>query len=167
MSERPKMKLERSKSDEALEFLGWTSIFAIWVLIFANYDDLPDSIPVHYNVLGKADRFGEKENIFALPSIATVLFIGLTILNKFLHVFNFPVNITADNALGLYTRATRLIRYLKLIIVFIFGLMVFKTILAAEEVETHGFGGLFLPLSLGLIFIPVIYYLIKLLKVRL
>ena len=160
MSERPKLKLELTKFDKIHEILGWTLILAIWVLTISNYSNLPDTIPIHYNGAGQADGFGGKGNILTLPLIATVLFIGLTILNKFPHVFNYPTNITADNALRQYTNATRMIRYLKLIIVVIFGLIAFKTIQNANG-QADGLGIWFLPMTLGLIFIPLIYFVVK------
>lgn len=128
MNERPKIKLGLTTTDKIFEILGWTSVLAIWVLTITNYTSLPDTIPIHYNGAGQADGFGGKVNILTLPLIATVLFVGLTILNKFPHIFNYPTNITADNALRQYTSATRLIRYLKFIIVVIFGLISIQTI---------------------------------------
>ncbi|MBS1765702.1 MAG: DUF1648 domain-containing protein [Bacteroidetes bacterium] len=160
MNERPKIKLELTTIDKTFEILGWTSIIAIWVLIVVNYTNLPDTIPIHYNGAGQADGFGGKGNILTLPLIATVLFVGLTILNKFPHVFNYPTNITTDNALKQYTIATRLIRYLKFIIVVIFGLIALQRIRNVNG-QTSGLGVWFLPLTLGLIFIPMTYFMIK------
>lgn len=160
MSERPKLKLELTTFDKTLEILGWTSILAIWVLTITNYTNLPDTIPIHYNGAGQADGFGGKAAILTLPLIATVLFVGMTILNKFPHIFNYPTNITQDNALRQYTNATRMIRYLKFIIVIIFGLIAFKTIQNANG-QAVGLGIWFLPLTLGLIFIPLTYFVVK------
>lgn len=160
MNERPKIKLELTTFDKTLEILGWICIFAIWVLTFTNYTNLPDTIPIHYNGAGQADGFGGKGNILTLPLIATVLFIGLTILNKFPHVFNYPIDITPDNAFRQYKNATRLIRYLKFIIVVIFGLIALQTIRNVNG-QTNGLGVWFLPLALVLIFIPLTYFLIK------
>lgn len=160
MNERTKIKLELTTFDKTLEILGWTSILAIWVWTITNYTNLPDTIPIHYNGVGHADGFGGKDNFLTLPLIATVLFIGLTILNKFPHVFNYPTNITEDNALRQYTNVTRLLRYLKFIIVVIFGLIALQTIRNVNG-QTSGLGIWFLPMTLGLIFIPLTYFLIK------
>ena len=160
MNERPKIKLELTTTDKTFEILGWISVLAIWVFTITNYTNLPDIIPTHYNGAGQVDGFGGKGYIFTWPLIATFLFTGLTILNKFPHVFNYPTNITADNALRKYTNATRLIRYLKFIIVIVFGLITFKTIQNVNG-EASGFGIWFLPLTLGLIFIPLTYFVIK------
>ena len=159
MNDRPKIKLELTTIDKTLEILGWISILVIWVLIITNYTNLPDIIPIHYNGAGQADGFGGKGNIVTLPLISTVLYIGMTILNKFPHIFNYPTDITKDNALRQYTNATRMIRYLKLIIVVIFGAIVLQTIRNVNG-QTSGLGVWFLPLILGLIFIPLTYFLI-------
>jgi uncharacterized membrane protein len=165
MEERPKIKLELKTTDKIFEIFGWLLIIVIWGLTITNYSNLPETIPTHYNGVGQADGFGGKVTILILPFIATILFIGLTVLNKFPHVFNYPTNITQDNAFIQYTNATRLIRYLKLIIVFIFGLIVFKTIQYANG-EADGLGIWFLPLIIGLTFIPLIYFLSKSIKAK-
>ena len=112
MTERPKIKLKLTTTDRIFEILGWVSIPAIWVLTISSYKNLPGTIPIHYNGAGQADGFGGKGNILALPSVATFLFIGLSILNKFPRIFNYPVSITKDNALQQYTNATRIMRCL-------------------------------------------------------
>jgi len=165
MEERPKLKLELTLVDKSFEIVGWILIFAVWGLTITNYTSLPDTIPIHFNGSGQADGFGGKMNIFTLPLIASILFFGLTILNKFPHIFNYPSIITADNALSQYTNATRLIRYLKLIVVVIFGLITYMTIQNANE-HTDGLGVWFLPLTLGLIFIPLTYFVIKSIKTK-
>lgn len=165
MKVRPKIKLELTTTDKIFELIGWALIPAIWVLAIINYNNLPDTIPIHFNGSGQADGFGGKGNILTLPVIATILFVGLTILNKFPHVFNYPVNITIDNALRQYTNATKMIRYLKLIIVLIFGLIVLQVIRNVNG-QASGLGIWFLPLTFGLIFIPVIYFVIKSFKTK-
>jgi uncharacterized membrane protein len=163
MEERPKIKLELSTADKILEVIGWLLIISFWGFTITSYANLPDIIPTHYNVAGQADGFGGKATILTLPLIATALFVGMTILNKFPHIFNYPTNITQDNALRQYTNATRMIRYLKLIIIVIFGLIAFKTIQNSNE-KANGLGIWFLLMTVGLIFTPLIYFLVKSIK---
>jgi uncharacterized membrane protein len=165
MEERPKIKLELTTADKTFEIVGWLLIVAVWGLTIINYSNLPDTIPTHYNGAGQADGFGGKLTILTLPLIATILFIGMTVLNKFPHIFNYPTNITKDNAFIQYTNATRLIRSLKLIIVVIFGLIALKTIQNANGVA-DGLGVWFLPLTMGMIFIPLTYFVIKSFKTK-
>ena len=149
MEKRPKIIIVQTTSDKIFEIVGWFLLFSIWFLTVINYSNLPETIPIHYNGQGKVDRFGGRATIFSLPIIATILFIGMTILNKFPQVFNYPTKITEDNAFNQYTNATRLIRYLKLIVVLVLGLGIW-----------------FLPLIIGLIFIPLTYFIFKSLKVK-
>ena len=160
MENRQKIKLELTAIDKVGEFLGWASVVVIWYITISNYNALPEIIPKHYNIAGEVDGFGEKSNILILPIISTIFFIVLSILNKFPHIFNHPTYITQQNAQKQYINATRLIRYLKLIIVVIFGFIAFKTIYTANG-KSVGLGSWFLPLLLVLIFIPLVYSIVK------
>lgn len=160
MSERPKLKIVLTFTDAIIEIVGWFLIVAVWGFTLSNYQSLPNTIPIHYNGAGVADGFGDKWIILTLPFIATVIFIGLTVLNKYPHIFNYPTEITKDNALSQYTNATRLIIYLKGIIVVIFGLIAYQTISLANGLS-EGLGVWFLPLILGLVFMPIIFYLVR------
>lgn len=165
MEERKKIKLELSTADKALEIFAWITILAIWILTFIFFSNLPDTIPIHFNGTGQVDGYGSKANILTLPIVATIIFIGLTVLNKFPHIFNYPVAVRDDNAKMLYTYATRLLRFLKLSIVVIFGFIEFKTIQNAQG-EADGIGVWFLPFAMLLVFIPLIYFIVKSFKIK-
>lgn len=161
--ERPKITLIPTTADKLVDLLGWLILLALWGLTISHFSTLPDTIPTHFNASGEADGFGSKASIIGLPVIATLLFIGLTVLNRYPHIFNYPAAITQDNALRLYTLATRMLRYLKLVLVLVFGGIEFMTIQHATR-KAAGLGAWFLPLTLVLIFIPLIYFVIKSIK---
>ena len=163
MNKRPRMKLQLNQTDKILEVLGWVSVVGIWALTLTNYSILPEIIPIHFNGAGKADGFGNKTHIFVLPIISSLLFIGFTILNKRPHIFNYPSQITKENALRQYTNATRMIRVLKLVIVLLFGLIVFREI---QNVNGHanGLGAWFLPFTIGVFLILTLYFLMMSMK---
>jgi uncharacterized membrane protein len=158
--ERPKLKIQLSPTDKVFELLGWGVLLALWIWTGTSYSSLPDSIPTHFNAAGEADGFGRKASIVGLPVIATLLYIGLTFLNRVPHIFNFPTPVTQDNALRQYTNATRMIRYLKLILVLVFAGISFQTIQQANGTG-EGLGLWFLPLTLVLVFMPLLYFVIK------
>jgi uncharacterized membrane protein len=162
-TERPKIKLIPSTSDKIVEILGWLILLVLWGWTINHYSALPDTIPTHFNAAGEADGFGSKVSIIALPVIATILFIGLTLLNRYPHIFNYPTAITQDNALKQYTLATRMLRYLKLVLVLVFGGIEFMTIQNATG-KAAGLGAWFLPLTLVLVFLPLIYFVVHSLK---
>ena len=162
-NERPKLKLELTRFDRILEYAGWLGLLIVWLYTLINYAELPGTIPVHFNITGEADRFGDKINILILPVVATVIFIALTYLNKFPHKLNYPVRITQENALTQYTFATRLVRTVKTLIVLIFGLIIYRTIQTAHGIA-EGFGVWFLIAVLAPFFLLLPYFLYKALK---
>ena len=117
---RPKLKPVSTKFDLILEIAAFLFFLAIWLLPIFAYQILPETIPTHYNLKGEIDDWGSKGTIFILPAIGLVLYIGLTVLNKYPHVFNYPTKVTEDNALQQYSKATRWMRIIKLIVVMLF-----------------------------------------------
>lgn len=165
MSKRPRIKIPLNAFDKVLEIAGWIGVGAIWLLVKLSYEHLPDIIAIHYDATGTPDNFGGKGTLFTLPILATILYVGLTILNRFPHVFNYPTKITEENALMQYTSATKLIRWLKFAVVLLFSLIAYQTVRSSKG-ETDGLGACFLPFTLFLMFFPIAIYLVKSLKKR-
>ena len=130
-------------------------------MIIICYPKFPDTIPTRYNHVGHIDEFGGKENILILAVSATIFFVGMTLLNQFPHIFNYPTKITDDNAQRQYTTATRFIRYFKFAIVLLFWIVGFTSIQNANGKD--GFSDLFLPFIIGFIILPLVYLPLKLL----
>lgn len=160
MEARPKIKIQLTGIDKTIEIAGWLLLLITCILAVYQFYTLPQIIPVHYNLSGTPDRYGNKSSLFILPAIAIILFIGMTWLNKYPHVFNYPVNITPDNAEMQYRFATRLLRYMKMILALIFLLILIGGGLAATG-KVKGLGWWFLPLVLGLTIIPAVYALVR------
>ncbi len=162
-TERPKTTPIPTSTDKLVEALGWLILLVLWGWTINHYSALPETIPTHFNAAGEADGFGSKASIIGLPVIASLLFIGLTVLNRYPQSFNYPTTITKDNALRQYTLATRMLRYLKLVLALVFGGIELMTIQNAAG-KGAGLGVWFLPLTLVLVFLPLIYFVVKSLK---
>lgn len=155
METRPKIKLTLSPLDNKLELTGKIFLVVMWSLTLYTFFKLPAIIPTHFNASGQADDHGNKLTLFILPVLATIIYFGLTQLNKYPHIFNYTTKITEDNAQKQYTIATRMLRFLKLAILVIFSLIILFTYLTAAGV-TNGLGFWFLPFAFLLLLIPVI-----------
>jgi len=160
METRPKIKISLTTTDNFIEAAGWLALLLIWGITFYQFKNLPETIPTHFNITGEADGFGKKSTIFLLPVFGTVLFIGLTILNFFPHVFNYPVKITPENAAKQYEMATRLVRVLKLSVLIIFIMIIWMTS-AVASAKMNGLAAWFVPVVLAVTFIPLGYYIYK------
>ncbi len=165
MNARPKIVPKLTQADRLFEAAGWVVLLLLWCFSIVKYAKLPDTIPIHFNAEGEADGFGANSGILVLPMIATALFIGLTYLNKFPHIFNYTKRITIENAMEQYSIATRMIRYLKLSIVVIFGFITFKTIQVANG-QSEGLGVWFLPLMLIIMSLPTIFFISKMMTAK-
>jgi uncharacterized membrane protein len=155
METKPKIKLILSPLDHKLEWVGKIGLAIMWFLAAYAFFELPDTIPIHFNVSGKADSYGNKLTLLGLPVLATIIYLGLTQLNKYPHLFNYMTTITEDNAEKQYTIATRMLRLLKLAILVIFSLIILFTYLTTIGVA-DGLGGWFLPVTIALVVIPTI-----------
>ncbi len=144
------IKLKFTTLDFILESLTISGILITWIIPAILFKEFPDIIPIHFGINGEANGWGSKASIFILPSISLILVIGLSIINKFPRIFNYPVKVTECNANQLYTKATRLIRMVKVFIVLMFLLIEWQV---CHVSENSIFPSYFLPLVL---IIPVL-----------
>ncbi|MEP7165982.1 MAG: DUF1648 domain-containing protein [Ferruginibacter sp.] len=98
--ERPILKIKPSGTDILLDRLSSLGLIFLWIFTVVQYSKLPDTIPIHFNASGNIDNYGNKLSIFLLPAIISIVFVGLTILNKYPHIFNYIHKITAENAVN-------------------------------------------------------------------
>jgi len=161
--ERPKIKIDLETSDIIIEIIGAISIIMMigWPLYFFN--ELPDIIPRHFNAAGEPDGFSQKNIIWTLPAIGLVMYIGMLFLNKFPHIFNYPTEITEENAERQYRIATKLIRTINMLIAVSFFYIGYGTIQTALN-EQDGLGTFFLPIFLLTIFGTIGIYMYQALK---
>ena len=160
MEKRPKIEIKLTQTDKILEAIGYSMLVIYWVMTIVSFSTLPENIPIHYNGLGEVDNYGGKASIFLLPIIGTFLFTILTVLNKNPENFNYNVEINEENAEKQYTNSTKMMRLMKLIVVFIFLMIDYLTIQTSKG-NSEGLGKWFLPLTFGLIFIPMGYFAYK------
>ncbi|MBD0400750.1 DUF1648 domain-containing protein [Flammeovirga sp. EKP202] len=160
MKKQPKIKISLSLKDKTIELVCIAILLITWILPLAVYNDLPEEIAIHFNAEGIPDSYGPKSSLFGLPIFSLLLFLLLTILNKYPHTFNYPVEITEENAFNQYTLSTRFIRFLKLSILIVFLIIVYKSI----SLNPEGLGNFFLPFVLIITFAPIIIYLVKVMR---
>ena len=162
---RPKISIPYTYFDLIVEIAGLAAILSMWIVFIVTYSGLPDLIPTNYNFSGQAYNFGDKSFIIKFPVIATVLFVGMTILSRFPRIFNYPVVITENNAFFQYSNMARMVRCVNLSIVLVFLFVVLQPVLYTSE--NIGIWCTFLLLAIALItLILVIYFMVKSFKYR-
>ncbi|MBK0404513.1 DUF1648 domain-containing protein [Adhaeribacter sp. BT258] len=130
---RPKLKIPLTTSDKVLEAFCWCGLAAIWVAVFFAFAQLPDTIPLHFNALGKADYLGTKTNIWLIPVFTSVLVAGLGLLGRYPHTFNYLEEITPQNPARNYKMGVRLMRYLRLFMIVLGAAVLTVTVRSAGQ----------------------------------
>lgn len=160
LNQRPRLRIKPNQTDRMLDTASWILLCLLWAGSLYALWILPDRIAIHFNASGRPDGFGRKINILILPVLATILLVGMTLLNRHPYLFNYAQKITEDNAEHQYTMATRLLRLMKLVIVFVFIMITFL-MYEHQMKATQGLGWWFLPVVELLFIVPVIIYLIR------
>lgn len=159
--DRPKIKLTLTPLDKWLEALAISGCIWLWTFCVRAYTILPEAIPTHFNFKGVADGYGSKATLFILPSIATAIYILMTYLNQYPHIFNYMVKITVDNAEQQYRSATRLLRGVKLFVIVLFSII---SIMITTSINNAGLSrwlGSSLPVIIALFTFYTIVYVVK------
>jgi uncharacterized membrane protein len=126
------------KSLEAISLAAF--VFMFWVYWNAGFGAgrLPDRIPTHFNFAGQPDAWGKPPVLPLMLIVAAVLYLGITLLARFPSIFNYPVEVTAENRPRLEALALDLIAWTKMEMVCLFAWIQWSTV----EVARQGHGGL-------------------------
>ncbi|SET96157.1 Protein of unknown function [Salinibacillus kushneri] len=102
MQNNPIIEIPPTKTVKVLN----TIVFLIIVgnLTYAGivFQSLPEEIPIHFNISGETDNWGNKGTIFLLPLLFKVIFLLLYFLQRSPYMFNYPIKVTEVNAKHLY-----------------------------------------------------------------
>lgn len=112
-AKRPVLKIPLTPQERALEWLAIAALVINLLVIIFSWSNLQDKIPVHFNLAGKPDSYGDKIILLALPLFSFIQYFGLSILSRFPHTFNYPWRITTQNAARQYWLGRMLLTCLK------------------------------------------------------
>jgi uncharacterized membrane protein len=153
---RPSMKDKKVFCSKVLEAISIVITICLWLIVAVNYNNLPDTIPSHFNASGTVDGYNDKSSIWGVPIAGTVIWAILTIVNRFPYVFRFP-NGSKSKSPAQINNARSMLRILKLICVTAFFFIVSSIIYSS----TREVGPLFLPIFIFLITISTVVFLYK------
>lgn len=161
--ERPRIKIRLTALDYMLEITALLSVLAIIVLYIIYRIKAPEIVPIHYNIRGEVDGYGSADTLIMLPILSILTYVGMTILNKYPHIFNFPTVVTEQNALRLYKIATRMVRWLKLLICLSLASLTWTLKMTAMSSE-YEFNTVFLWIFDAVIMLSLIFSIAKMIK---
>lgn len=155
---KPKLKIKLDLFDKILETVGLAFVALMIAYPTIHFSSLPDSIPVHFDAMGRPDRYGSKTSLWLFSSIGIILYIGMAVVNRYPHTFNYLMPITARNAPRQYGLATKMVRMLNVVIAAVFFSITYGMIQTAMG-HASGLGAFILPLSVAPILAILGWYL--------
>lgn len=164
MKQRPKLNLKITPLELVLNGVTLVLLIGSVIYLLYVYQTLPSQVPAHYNALGEVDRWGDKWEMLILPIIAIMLWVGMTILEKYPHVYNY-INLTKENVRNQYLNARLMINILKNIITLVFVYLTWKDVQIALD-NDHSLGAWFMPVFLTVILVPLIYFIIRSFQIK-
>ena len=154
--ERPVLHPKKKWIDYFFEVMALVLMAFMWVFAWYHFKNLPDIIPTHFGLNGKADDWGSKNSIWILPAIVTTIVLLFRILSRYPHKFNYPVKLDENNVERQYTIATRLMRYMQFMITLLFCFIHISIVKSAYNGST-GMSVWFIFIMLPGLFVPTVY----------
>lgn len=117
---RPVLQIRWSLSDWLVEVASGIGVILATYLLMSYWSQLPDRVPIHFGISGRPDGWGAKRMLLALPIIVAASYIGLSLLSRYPHIYNYPFQLTSDNVERQYRIARTMIEWIKLDMVWSF-----------------------------------------------
>lgn len=113
------MKMRRSRTipDRILEVISLLVMIGTTFYLIVGWNSFPDRIPAHYNAAGEIDRWGGKGELIFLLVMMWILYIGITLIQRFPQIWNTGVQVTQENRERVYRILMYMLETLKLLMV--------------------------------------------------
>lgn len=154
------MPVKRSKYNLVVNLLCLLLLFGIVVYLAVNWSRIPNAVPGHYNAAGEVDRWGSKGELLILPVIGWVMYIGITVLERFPQFWNTGVTITEENKARIYRILKNMIATTKLIMVVVFFYLTLNSA-SSESLPIW-----FLPAFLIFTFASILFFIFQLIRAK-
>ena len=154
------MKIRNSVYDIVINICCLLMLVGVTIFLVVSWKNIPAEIPMHYNFAGEIDRWGLKSEMIFLPIISWVMYILITVIERFPNVWNTGIKITEENKEPAYRILKKLISTVKLIIVAMFSFLSLQTALSFKLPFW------FLPVYIVILFGDIFFWIWKLIRIR-
>lgn len=156
------MELEIKRSNTLLQRILEISAFGIEIAILLylvmHYNELPDSIPQHFNAVGEIDAWTGKGSLLFLVIFAFFIYVLMSVVQHFPTIWNVPVEVNERNCTLIYQTLKTMLLYCKFFVVAMFAYITYCTMHAIS------LGSSFLFLIFAGLGLPIIACVMKIVK---
>lgn len=154
------MNIKRTWFDNLIEVICVLLVVGTIGYLLVNWNTISEQIPMHYNFKGEIDRMGSKGELWVLPILNLLIYIGITVTEAFPKIWNVGVTVTEENKERVYRLVKTMIGTTKLIVVITF------TYLEVHSIRGGNLPWYFLLLFLGVLFGEIIFFMVRLYKIK-
>lgn len=108
-AQRPARTYATGPIIRGLRGLGVLATLGITAWILVRYPSLPATVATHFDASGEADDWGHRWSVLVLAGVMLLLSLGMAALSTRPRSFNYPPEVTEDNAQSLYREGERLL----------------------------------------------------------
>ena len=149
---RPQIISKPSFCFQVFDYIAYTFVIFLWIYGFYIINYLPDEIAVHFTWDGSADYWSSKYFLFLELAILTIIVSFLSYISRFYTSYNYPVEITSENAAFQYELALNFFIMMKILNVILFGYIFYITVISANN-ESQAKLGIFFWMIIVMIFL--------------
>ncbi|WP_368654394.1 DUF1648 domain-containing protein [Ornithinibacillus sp. 4-3] len=164
MKNHPKIEVPATKMEKILHLLSLLLIIGSFIYVSVSFSSLPDEVPVHFNINGEPDSWGNKATILIMPIISVFIFLPMYFLSKAPHTFNYMVKVTEENAPRIYPIARLMMAVINFFAMVLFAYIAWDMVQAAHGINYSGIW-LFI-ITLGLPLLIIIFFGLWMNKVK-
>ncbi|MGM9954253.1 MAG: DUF1648 domain-containing protein [Peribacillus sp.] len=159
-SKHPVLHFPKTGVEKMMDIVSLLFIVINLVYLISVWNTLPAEVPIHFNGKGEVDGWGGRALIWLLPTISLFLWVGLTLMERVPHLFNYPIEITEKNAAFQYRNARMMSLFLKVEIILFFLYTSWESVHVAMGKE-EGLGTLALSIFLILLLGSVAFFVTR------
>ncbi|HCJ09662.1 MAG TPA: hypothetical protein DHW14_00650 [Clostridiales bacterium] len=162
---RPVLRIPRTRFEAALDCVGVLALGAMAWVLYVSWPALRPEVPVDFGTSGTPVAWGSKGLLLLFAGVALAVHLGLSLLRRVPHLYNYPFPITEANARRQYLLARTLVTALRTEVVVVFTYIVWQMVRVALG-RAQSFGQTGVLFFVALIFATVAAYFIQASKAR-
>ena len=162
--ERPKIQIKTPTIAKVFNVIAILACLSSIVYLFTQWSSLPNKVPTHYNGLGQPDHWGSKGFIFIPLIIGIVLWVGLTILERYPQIHNY-IGLTDENAERKYKNSVMMLNFIKNEMLLFFAYSAWNDVIVSKQKESL-LGVWEFPAFLIILFGTVVFFIIRTVRIK-
>ncbi|MGM7636443.1 DUF1648 domain-containing protein [Bacillus sp. Hm123] len=164
LENQPILKIPQTTFEKLSTILSLLLLVVNVIYLLIQWGDLPKQVPIHFGITGEADGWGSKGMIWFLPIMASLLWVGLTLLERVPHLHNYS-GLTEGNVESQYRNSRMMLNVIKTEIIIFMVLASYQSVQVAHG-NSFGLGIWELPIFLGAIFGTMGFFMYRSFKLK-